>query len=111
MVTVIASIVLYNTPRVQIDAVMKSVMESPCFFMGFKVSAFSNMKDFSYGMYLSHCPLIVILNFTNIFEVHPIAGLSFVVGMSFACSYMLEKVVSANKPKPTARQSNGEAYR
>lgn len=78
------------------------------FFMGFKISAFSGMKDFSYGMYLSHCPLIGVLSFTNIFAVHPVAGLLFVIGTSFACSYMLEKVASVSMPKPKARQSNGQ---
>lgn len=77
------------------------------FFTGFKISVFSEMKDFSYGMYLVHCPLIGVLSFTNIFAVHPVAGLSFVIGMSFVCSYMLEKVVPVSIQKPKARQSAG----
>lgn len=63
-------------------------------FIGFKISIFSGIKDFSYGMYLTHFPIINALSFTNVFTVHPVFGLFSVVGLSFACAYILNALSS-----------------
>lgn len=108
-----ACVVLLTAGSVTELPVIMKIVRSFCLatavmFLAVKVRPLFGIlkKDFSYEMYLVHYPFIRILNLTNIFAMHPVAGLLFITGTSFVCSYMLEKVVSINIPRQTAKQSN-----
>lgn len=58
-------------------------------WIGFKFTYFSSLRDYSYGMYLTHFPIINILSFSNLFSLHPVTGLLIVISLSFCCSYWM----------------------
>lgn len=58
-------------------------------WIGFKFTHFSSLRDYSYGMYLTHFPIINILCFSNLFSLHPVTGLLIVIALSFSCSYWM----------------------
>lgn len=60
--------------------------------VGFKITIFPQMRDFSYGMYLTHFPIINVLCTTDIFSVHPFSALLLVCAASFSCAYFMETV-------------------
>lgn len=62
-------------------------------FIAFRVKVFNNIGrivDYSYGMYLVHYPIILVLNYYKLFEQNFIVALLATISMSFMFAYILE---------------------
>lgn len=46
--------------------------------------------DYSYGMYLVHYPIILVLNYYNLFESNFVVAVIATIGVSFMIAYLLE---------------------
>lgn len=61
-------------------------------FFAFRMPLLNNIgkTDYSYGMYLVHYPIILVLNYYNLFESNFIVAIVATVGISFMFAYLLE---------------------
>lgn len=64
-------------------------------FLGLNLKIFANINrkpDYSYSLYLVHYPLVMIFTQLGDFAEHPLFAIFAVLGTSFLCAYLLEKV-------------------
>lgn len=64
-------------------------------FLGLNLKIFSNINrkpDYSYALYLVHYPLVMIFTQLGDFSEHPLFAIFSVIGTSFFCAYLLEKL-------------------
>ena len=61
-------------------------------FFAFRLPILNNIgkTDYSYGMYLVHYPIILVLNYYNLFESNFVVAIIATIGVSFMIAYMLE---------------------
>jgi peptidoglycan/LPS O-acetylase OafA/YrhL len=61
-------------------------------FFAFRLPVLNNIgkTDYSYGMYLVHYPIILILNYYNLFESNFVVAVIATIGISFMVAYLLE---------------------
>ena len=61
-------------------------------FFAFRLPILNNIAktDYSYGMYLVHYPIILVLNYYNLFESNFVVAIIATIGVSFMIAYMLE---------------------
>ena len=61
-------------------------------FFAFRLPLLNNIgkTDYSYGMYLVHYPIILILNYYNLFESNFVVAVIATIGISFMFAYLLE---------------------
>lgn len=61
-------------------------------FFAFRLPILNNIgkTDYSYGMYLVHYPIILVLNYYNLFESNFVVAVIATIGISFMIAYMLE---------------------
>lgn len=64
-------------------------------FLGLNLKIFANINrkpDYSYSLYLVHYPLVMIFTKLGDFSEHPIFAIFAVIGTSFLCAYLLERL-------------------
>ena len=61
-------------------------------FFAFRLPVLNNIgkTDYSYGMYLVHYPIILVLNYYNLFESNFVVAVIATIGVSFMIAYLLE---------------------
>ena len=61
-------------------------------FFAFRLPILNNIgkTDYSYGMYLVHYPIILVLNYYNLFESNFVVAVIATIGISFMVAYLLE---------------------
>ncbi len=64
-------------------------------FLGQNLKIFASVNrkpDYSYGLYLVHYPLVMIFTLLGVFAQRPIFAIFSVLGTSFLCAYLMERI-------------------
>ncbi len=82
-------------------------------FLGLNLKIFSNVNrkpDYSYGLYLVHYPLVMIFTQLEVFSSHQVFGIFAVLGTSFLCAYLMERI-SVNRKQFSDNRKQKKDYR
>lgn len=83
-------------------------------FLGVNLKIFANINrkpDYSYSLYLVHYPLVMIFTKLGDFSEHPVFAIISVIGTSFLCAYLLEKLQKSLFERKSAQKYENKNLR